>query len=75
MAYSETMIRADQGETLKQCFIDGKWVVYSFCSENKDAYQDVKNKRYIGMSEKYRIDFWKHGKELNTKPCHFWIKY
>lgn len=41
----------DRLKTFRECYINNKWIEYTGCSENSEAFLDVKNKKYLGSSE------------------------
>lgn len=42
--------------TVRECSIEGEWIEYRVCSEDFHAYDDMKNKTYIGFTDMYRIN-------------------
>ena len=50
--------------------IKGKEVVYGFCSKEKNAYQDIENKTYLGSGYIFKID---NVEQSGKESYHFWI--
>jgi len=52
----ESLLRFEEEKPLREAFFIHEWKEYDFSSDNKNAYEDINNKEYLGASYIYRLN-------------------